>query len=226
MEIQVVATAEAIPRNPAGRPVVIDVLRATSTIVMALEAGASEIVPVEEADDARRWRGKALLAGEIDASRIADFDLGNSPLEFSAERVAGKRVVLRTRNGTRALLRARAHGPVVCASFLNLSAVVDRLRQSSRILLICSGTDDRFSADDLAVAGALVAGLDAEQVDDLGAVARRWYESQADNLPGLLASTFHGRGLIAKGLAEDVAFCARRDVSSRVPIYDGDAIRG
>src|SRR5882672_313125 len=138
--------------------VVFDVLRATSSMVTALANGAKAILPVTEIDDALEvWRENldVLLAGERDGVRIeagnTRFDLGNSPREFTRDKVAGKKIAMTTTNGTRAL-RACAHAKtVLVASFLNLKATTEFLerQQSSHLLVICSGTFDQAAFEDV-----------------------------------------------------------------------------
>lgn len=148
--------------------VVFDVLRATSTMLRALSEGAAGIRPastIEEALALRRLHPAALLAGERDGYRIraeqtggTDFDLGNSPREFTAERVAGREIVMTTTNGTRALRAAASARTVWIGSMTNLSAMAGRLLAETPedLLLVCSGTHENASFEDTFAAGALV----------------------------------------------------------------------
>jgi 2-phosphosulfolactate phosphatase len=140
--------------------VVIDVLRATTTIVHALAAGAREVVPCLEVDDARqisaRLGGGAVLGGERGGVAIAGFDLGNSPAEYSRERVGGKTVVFTTTNGTRAMQRCKLAGRVLLGAFVNFSAVCRELAGSDRVALVCAGTDGHVTREDTLLAGAIV----------------------------------------------------------------------
>jgi len=222
-------TAAAVPEALEGRwqPVAIDVLRATSVIVTALANGAEAVVPTLEPREALEGRdrdgGPALAAGERGGLPPEGFDLGNSPADYRPEVVGGRRVYLSTTNGTRLLLAARRFGPVLCASFRNLSAVVRALRGD--VLLLCAGTDDQFSADDLAVAGAIVSALPDAAASDLAMVSRAWYEAHRDDLAGMLAATRHGRILAALGLSRDVRDCAVVDAHDLVPVYHEGEIR-
>lgn len=171
------------------RVVVIDVLRATSTMVEALANGARAILPVATADEAARiaqniGRDSVLLCGERRALPIEGFDLGNAPREFTAERVADKSLVMTTTNGTRAFVAvaerrsagggggANAGGVrgdaeeaavILAGSFLNLSAVVGRLAgRSAATALVCAGREGRFALEDVVCAGAVVRGLEAD----------------------------------------------------------------
>jgi 2-phosphosulfolactate phosphatase len=207
--------------------VVFDVLRATSTIVAALANGAREIIPVAEIDEALKLHSKmsdALLAAERDGVRIRagltgsiDFDLGNSPREFVPAVVGGKRIILSTTNGSRAL-RACGHGGLVlAAAFLNLSATAAFLQSHSaeQILLICSGTGEEAAYEDVLAAGAL-AGMvwpkSDRAVADSANVARQIYELNQHDLLGAMRQSRNGTRLLGMPeLRDDVAWCLRQD---------------
>lgn len=144
-----------------GVAVVVDVLRATTTMVHALAAGCLAVVPCLEIEDARRIAaslppGSALLAGERQGLPIEGFDLSNSPADFTAETCAGKTLVFTTTNGTRALLACQEAERVVVASFVNLSATARLLRNDGRpVHIVCAGTDGLVSFEDSLLAGAL-----------------------------------------------------------------------
>ncbi|MGD0208887.1 MAG: 2-phosphosulfolactate phosphatase [Verrucomicrobiota bacterium] len=147
--------------------VVFDVLRATSTFVTALHHGAKAIVPVSEIAEALALRQKqpdVLLGGERDGVRIRatqtggiDFDLGNSPREYTPEKVRGKMIVSTTTNGTRALRACTGAQTVLAASFLNLTATAQFIRQlqPAQIVLVCAGTRENIATEDVLAAGAL-----------------------------------------------------------------------
>lgn len=150
--------AAATPANtsahaPAATVVVIDVLRATSTIVTALDNGAAGVVPVREAEEAitvmrRLGRDRSLLCGERDSRLITGFDLDNSPASYTRERVEGKTLVLTTTNGTRALVEAaRGNGTVYCGALINRAAIVERLAAAEgNALLLCAGSEGALSS--------------------------------------------------------------------------------
>ena len=223
--------------------VVFDVLRATSTMVTALANGATCVIPVAEIGEALALReadSKLLLAGERNGLRIASsltgsiaFDLGNSPREFTADRVQGRRIAMTTTNGTRAL-RACTHAQqVLIASFLNLRATAQHLlgESPSQLLLICSGTYEEAAYEDELAAGALCdlvwSDYEAGAVADSASMARRLYRLEFNDLEAGLAGSRNGRRLL--GLPElqaDVAYCAQTDVLTLVAKMDQDgAIR-
>ena len=166
--------------------VVFDVLRATSTFVTALHNGAKAVIPVAEISEALALRQKqpgVLLGGERDGVKIragqtggGDFDLGNSPREYMPEMVRGKTIVSTTTNGTRALRACAGAKTVLAASFLNLTATAQFIRQlqPAQILLVCAGTRENMADEDVLAAGALCEILDAPLAPSLlGAPASR-----------------------------------------------------
>ncbi len=203
--------------------VVIDVLRATTTIVQALSAGARAVVPVQSPEEAV-YRAQpfhdALLGGERDALRIEGFDLGNSPEEYSADRVRGKTVFLTTTNGTRALHAARTAAPVWVGALVNASAAARRLIACQQdAVILCSGTNDQFSLEDTVCAGAILAALDDKaELDDLGLMALLIFRSHQADLPGLLRRSPHVQRLNALGLSRDVDWAVRLDITEVVPV--------
>ena len=128
-----------------GVVVVIDVLRATTTIIHALEAGAVEVIPCLEVDEARAIaatmpRSEFVLGGERGGLQIEGFDLGNSPLEYEPEAVEGRTVIFTTTNGTRAMHQCRLAERALLGAFVNASAVVDQVAECPRVHLLCSGS--------------------------------------------------------------------------------------
>ncbi len=209
--------------------VVIDVIRATSTIVEALANGARAIYPTVSTEEAIRLanslgRDDTLLCGERKGLKVEGFDLGNSPREFSGEKVRDKRLVMSTTNGTRAFVAAQGADEVLAASFLNLGSVVRRMAGSTdEAVLICAGKEDRFSLDDALCAGILLRELledhDASDVPVLNDASRaalhlaRTFELHEE----LLRATAAGAALVEVGLGDDLALCAQRDRHDLVP---------
>ena len=147
-----------------GVSVVIDVLRATTTITAALAAGAREVIPCLEVDDALRAAanlpaGRAVLGGERGGLKIEGFDLGNSPSDYTPATVGAKSLVFTTTNGTRAMLHAREADEIWLAALVNLSAVVGCCAEQKRIDLLCAGTGGKITREDVLLAGAIVARL-------------------------------------------------------------------
>lgn len=215
----------SIHLRPERTAVVVDVLRATTSIVAAFQHGCRSILPVASPEEARRVREaapEALLAGEQGGERIPGFDLGNSPRDFSREAVAGRDLILTTSNGTKAL-RAVGGGRIVAiGAFLNRAAVGDWLAaQEVDSLIVCSGSEGGFSLEDAVCAGAIVDRVaGATGPVRLGDAARAcqalWAHFRSD-LPGLLRGTDWGRRIVALELEADVKVCARLDVTDVVP---------
>ncbi len=219
--------------------VVFDVLRATSTFVTALHHGAEAVIPVCDIAEAlalRQQRPEVLLGGERHGVRISaggiEFDLGNSPREYSG--VRGRTIVSTTTNGTRALRACAAAPTVLAASFLNLTATAEFLLQneSENVLLVCAGTGENAALEDVLGAGALcdlLAG--ASQAvpalsDSAQIVWRTFREAKAD-LARVISSSENARRLLAiPGLRDDVAFCLQQDLYPLVATMDkGGVIR-
>jgi 2-phosphosulfolactate phosphatase len=224
------APANNSAHAPAANVIVIDVLRATSTIVTALGNGAAGIVPVRETEEAiavmhRLGRERSLLCGERDSRAIAGFDLDNSPASYTRERVAGKTLVLTTTNGTRALVEAaRGNAVVYCAALLNRAAIVERLAVAEGdALLLCAGSEGALSFEDTLCAGAIVDALVHHQkrlpITDAARAAATVYTANAKRLTTAIASGTHAVALVEKGFAADIAACAKLDVSGCVPLY-------
>jgi 2-phosphosulfolactate phosphatase len=209
--------------------VVFDVFRATSSMVTALANGAEAIIPVGEIPEALAIKQKhpaVLLAGERDGVRIraaltggTDFDLGNSPREFSREKVTGKTIAMTTTNGTRAL-RSCAHAKtVLIGSFLNLKATADSILRASpaHLLLICSGTYEQTAYEDALGVGALCdtlwSNFEQSQISDSAKMARELYRMASKDLLAAASTSRNGKRLYGiPELRDDVPFCIQRDV--------------
>ncbi len=215
--------------------VVIDALRATSSMVTAVQNGCREIVPVSEVTEAiemaaRLGRKGVLLCGERGGLPISGFDLSNSPLEYTPERVAGMTLVMTTTNGTQAVAAVREGKRVLIGSFLNASAVAKKaMAFGDDLVIVCAGTQGRYSSDDVLAAGAILAALTKEGVelslDDMANTARKLYEDAASDLHGALSGTTHYEKLRALGMGADLDFCLRLDAMDSLPVYAGGVIR-
>lgn len=208
--------------------VVIDVLRATSTIVAAIEHGASAVLPVAGIDDARAHAVQnpgALLGGERNAQRVEGFDLGNSPLEYTQDRISDRMIVLSTTNGSRAFELAADAFALYAGALTNRAALCRALRESDRdVCLICSGTDGRVSDEDCFAAGLII-----DALDKWGALSReasamrdqaRDCLDELEDPERVIRSSFHGRRLLDLGLERDIVHCGRLDISEIVPLMN------
>lgn len=208
--------------------VVIDVLRATSTITEATANGARAIYPVDTMEEAVRLgqnlgREGLLLCGERKGVKIEGFDLGNSPLEFTREAVEDRVLVMATTNGTPALVAAAAARRTLPASFLNLSAVAAEIAEDDAVAVICSGRESRFALEDAVCAGMLarrlmeMTGHDDDEPNDGAAAAIALANRWAEELVGVLRRSAAGRHLIEIGHEDDVVHCASVDLFDVVP---------
>ncbi|HSY17668.1 MAG TPA: 2-phosphosulfolactate phosphatase [Candidatus Acidoferrales bacterium] len=249
MTIETILTPAELP-TLAGRDlratacVVFDILRATSTFVTALHNGAQKIIPVSEIPEAvalRQKRPEVLLAGERDGIRIraaqtggVDFDFGNSPREFTPDKVRGQTIVSTTTNGTRALRACLGAKCVLAASFLNLTATAKFLHEGKfkEVLLVCAGTGESAATEDILAAGAITELLSAyastrPDTTNNTFAAKTAFFIERERLPDALRSSQNGRRLSANpDLCDDVAFCAQRDIFNLVAMMGADgAIR-
>lgn len=196
--------------RPAGTAVVIDVLRATSTITMALASGYERVLVAGSIGAATELRaGGRTLAGEIGCARAPGFDLGNSPEETSPPRTPD--LVLATTNGAPAIVAsAQVAGEVLVASLLNLDAVCGLLAGRDDVLLVCAGTDGRSSIEDVYLAGRISAALEGSRTD-----AAQIAEAVVAAYPtarAALEASGGAVGLRREGLESDIAFCAQESI--------------
>jgi 2-phosphosulfolactate phosphatase len=231
----------AEPEQIAGRTcVVIDVLRATTTIVHAFAAGAKQVIPCLEVDEARRVASEigpaAVLGGERDGGKIAGFDLGNSPAEYTRQSVGGKTLVFTTTNGTRALTRCKTATRLLIGAFVNFSAVCGEIAGGDQIVLLCGGTDGEVTREDALLAGAIVVELTAsggreppensryalnDQAELAADAWRTAVRMLTDRPLGMtLRDSRGGRNLIGMGHENDIELAAQIDRFDIVPELD------
>ena len=222
--------ALAAPEQLVGKiAVVIDVLRATTTIVEALAAGAKEIIPCLEVSAAKRkakqCKGKKVLGGERGGIKIDGFDLGNSPAEYTRKAVKGKTVFFTTTNGTRAMQVCTHAQRVFLAAFTNYSALCERLADAQGFELVCAGTEGHVSREDVLLAGAIVSRLGTLRnlnavLSDSACIAvdswLRWRDSQIP-LETTLFDSHGGANLLQIGHGGDIALAAEIDRHTVVP---------
>jgi 2-phosphosulfolactate phosphatase len=230
-----------IERLAGSTVIVVDVLRASSTICQALASGAQAVVPFLEVEETRAaaeraGRSNVVLAGERKGCRITGFDLGNSPSEFTPKSVGGRQVFMTTTNGTRALDHARLASRVLVGSFLNLSAIVDAVQHEPRVDILCAGTDGEATREDNLAAGAIASRLmkhwkyacDPDEAAE--AAGYEWQKVLAgadaagrtvrEQLALELRETSGGRNLLGIGLDRDLTDCAQIDGLNIVPEFE------
>jgi 2-phosphosulfolactate phosphatase len=219
----------------AGRTVVVlDILRATTSIIEALNAGARSVFPVGSIDEAitlanNIGRREVLLAGERHCLPIEGFDLGNSPREFTPERVKGKTIVMTTTNGTAAMSLTVNAEKVYIGALSNLTALVDLLvKTNAEPVILCSGRERNVALEDATVAGRFASALMEARPGD-------WQLNDGARAAIVLAREFGvdvpmfelaagGRGIVEAGLQEDLAVCARIDTRGIIPVLSERSI--
>lgn len=236
LNIDVAFVLELVPEDLAGKTtVVIDVLRATSTILAACGAGAPYIVPVTTLEEAQALaaeyadQGGCYVGGERNKLKPAGFDFGNSPREY-LQLAEAKPIVFTTTNGTRALKRVATSRQVLIASMANGAAVAEKLLNSAAldVLLVCSGTLGKIAAEDVLCAGLIISEVEKRapaQLTDGARIALASYRQVAANLEQFFLHTTSGQGLSKLGLRDDVLHAARINHSSLVPYYADGRIR-
>jgi 2-phosphosulfolactate phosphatase len=225
---------EMVAADTQGRVVaVIDVLRASTSIATALDNGAKSVIPADSADEVitrskQFERSQVRLAGERRMLAIPGFDMGNSPVEFVSEAVAGCTVLISTTNGTRALLGVQGARDIVIASYVNLSAVTAMLRTAVRsdldISIVCAGTEGHFSLEDAACAGRYVRALtnkssSALVQNDAAQACALIDRKYGDNITKIFKDSSHGKALAEAGFGDDLVACAALDSHPVVAIY-------
>ncbi len=211
--------------------VIIDVFRATSTIVTALYNGAEKVIPVSGVEDCIAIGKKlgAVTAGERDGKIIEGLQHGNSPAEYPRNLIEGKTLVLTTTNGTKLLHMAldRNASEVITGSFPNLSAVCDHLASSNKnIILGCSAWKDRFNLEDTLFAGAVISQIKKYFIIhcDSSLMAEDMYQLHCKNIYTFIKQTTHWHRLAGYGLEKDLEYCVTEDVANVLPVYKNNAL--
>jgi 2-phosphosulfolactate phosphatase len=219
--------------------IVLDVLRASSTITVALNNGAREIIPVASIESAVKISGSlfgevTLRGGERNGKTIEGFNLGNSPLEYSETAVKGKSIIYCTTNGSVAMAKSRYARTLAVGSFINLTATTDFIRDENKdFLFICAGranTIGNFSLEDAVCAGMMIQNLlkaDSLEVElsDSAKAAHALSKTFGRSILKMLKTSEHGKYLIEIGFAEDLKICAQVDSVPVLPILTGTVIK-
>ena len=221
------------PHDLAGNVcVVIDILRATTTIAHAVATGAEAVLPCLEVAEAREQASKlshdrVLLGGERNGVRINGFNLGNSPSEYQTDQLKGATVCFTTTNGTRAMMRCVGAERVIIGAFVNLSVVNREITKLNQAELICAGTRGQITREDVLFAGAVVAQqlrLDPSlETNDAGRLALDAWQAisgdglSVEQLSRELAESQGGRNLTAIGMDADIDAAARMDAVDALP---------
>ena len=203
--------------------VVVDILRATSSMTTAFAYDVASITPVPTLADCRMYKEKGFItAGERGGQKVAGFDLGNSPFEFMDHQLNGKDLAFTTTNGTQAILSVVESKAVILGSFLNLSATANFIRQQNDpVLVLCAGWKGKFNIEDTLYAGALAALLQGDFAleDDATLAALSLYQHTAADLTGYLKQGSHAQRLAGFENYDDLEFCIQKDKFNLNAVY-------
>jgi 2-phosphosulfolactate phosphatase len=215
--------------------VVIDVLRASSTIITAIEHGAKEVIPVSTVEFAVKvsggmFGGQTLLCGERNSKKIEGFALGNSPLEYTKKIVDGKSIIYYTTNGSKAILKAKFSENLFVCTYNNLTAVAKHLvKLDSDVEILCSGNNNLFSLEDSVCAGRLVREIifrnSKTNLSDSAKGAWALEMEFGKNTIKMLKESEHGVFLIKNGFEEDVTYCGALDSSGVIPVFKSNILK-
>lgn len=222
--------------------VVIDVLRASTTICHALHNGAREIIPVGDIEQAVRLsrtmsRETTLLGGERKGIRPTGFDLGNSPLEYTEDTIRQKSIILTTTNGIQALSRTKYAHRQLIGSFVNLGALTeyipasaDNMGKSGNIFLLCAGTNGDFSYEDMVCAGAIAGRLlqslpGVVEISDATRTAMTMFEKAQPSVAEHIRASQHATYLASIGFEEDIDYAATVDSCPVTPVLEGNSFK-
>jgi len=223
---------------------VVDVLRATTTIAVALNNGAKEVIPAESTPKAakiKRGSANALLCGERNGVKVVGFDLGNSPLEFDPALIKNKTLIFSTTNGTNAIVKSRLAKNCVLASFINLKTIIDFIIGLNQdFTIVCSGKNNNFCLEDFVCAGVIIKELlsckpaeveyalsDVEYAA-LELAEKYVYENgkvSENKIFEMMKKTEHGKFLMTLGFEKDLAKCSEYNSLLKLPIYSKEVIK-
>ncbi|HUI32308.1 MAG TPA: 2-phosphosulfolactate phosphatase [Dysgonamonadaceae bacterium] len=206
--------------------VVTDIFRATTTMCMAFSNGAKSIIPVASIEEAEEYKQNGYLVGaERNTKRCTFADFGNSPFEYTENRVKNKEIVFTTTNGTLALHAAKESGKVLIGAFSNIEAVVEKsIELGERIVVLCAGWNNKVNMEDLLFAGVFAEKLSAHTSlnldSDAAKIALDLWNIAKENVADYLKGTDHYHRLVANGLEKDIQFCLQQNTLPLVPFYD------
>lgn len=210
--------------------VIVDIFRATSIICTLFMNGASKVIPVESLEIAKDYKDKGfLVAAERNGKKIDFADFGNSPFEFTPEKIKDKTIVYSTTNGTQTINMCKENEVVLIASFLNLTAVTDYLLKLKKdILILCSGWEGDLCLEDIVFAGVLIENLNRANVFNLyndAAIASvdHWNLAKR-NLKGYLEKSFQYNRLVRLGMTEIIEYCITLNITHLIPFFKSNSL--
>ncbi|MGE5362927.1 MAG: 2-phosphosulfolactate phosphatase [Bacteroidota bacterium] len=215
--------------------VVIDVLRASSTIITALNNGAREVIPVNSVEFAMKVSGNAfggqtLLGGERNTKKIEGFHLGNSPLEYTRETVSGKSLILFTTNGSKAVVKAKFSENLYICAFANIHAVARQIVALDKdVVVLCAGVQGAFCIEDSVCAGKVVAEVqklnESAELSDAAKASVILAKSFGKNINRMLLECEHGRTLSENGFDADISYCSKINTTEILPYFANGIIK-
>ena len=211
--------------------VVVDVLRATSSICTALNEGVKSVKPVEHIFEALEYKGDSnyILAAERNGKIVKGFKQGNSPMIYKKNDVKGKRVVLTTTNGTKSIELAKKDHEVIIGAFVNLKAVANWILNCNKnVIVLCAGWQNKFNFEDSLFAGSLVNELlnsgDFQSRCDSALASKDLYIKAKDNMYEYLSVSSHRYRMRNMGIEEDIKYCLQRNIIDIVPVLENDSL--
>jgi len=207
--------------------VVVDILRATSCMTTAFAHGIECIKPFAKLDECVAMKSQGwLTAGERDGKKVEGFDMGNSPFEYMGDQMRGARIAFTTTNGTQAIVKSFGAKQIIIGSFLNLSAVLNHLKNTAEeILVVCAGWKGKFNLEDTLFAGAVVHHLsEFKPACDSPLAARSLYAGAKNNMVESLKDSSHVQRLARLNIHKDIEFCLTPDQYNVVPVMKGDVL--
>ncbi|MEP5613021.1 MAG: 2-phosphosulfolactate phosphatase [Cyclobacteriaceae bacterium] len=229
--VEVCLSPELIHQHELGGKivVVVDIFRATSCIVAGLANGVTAIKPVAEVEECKELGAQGyLMAGERGGIKVPEFDMGNSPFEYQAEEVKGKKVAISTTNGSQAIVKSAGADEIVIGAFLNLEAVSEYILQSKKNVLIhCAGWKGTVNLEDTLFAGALIdeCAEEMKPAGDSAHLAHQLYVANHENLFGVAKQSSHAERLAGFGIEKDLEFCMTLNEYAVVPkLLEGELV--
>ena len=208
--------------------VVIDVLRATSTINTILYHGAKLVKPVKTLEECKKLKDKNyIIMAERMGKKVEGFDYGNSPTKIKRDLFEGKNVGIATSNGTKAIVKTKGSYITLIGSFMNLSKVVEYLNSNKRdTLLVCSGWKGSTNLEDTLCAGAIIAGLkNFEYESDTVIITKKLYDQSKDDILSNMKKSSHAKRLSGYDNIKDIVFCSQVNTQEVLPYLDNDDIK-